>query len=273
MKGLKIIFATIFIITACVATAQNPAIAFKSGEKLTFVASYTAKLFPNTDMAEVTLTVSDSSRNGQPALLVRGNAKTRSAFNWFFEMNDTYATLMDATTLKPLVSTGEIREGSYKYSTRMTFDWNNKVVKTSYRNHKRPTASTKTMALPNNSFDAVSMFYNLRSTDVSKLVVGKSNVMQIVLEDTIRTISYKFLGRENRNFPKLGTFKTLKFSCQLVTSTGQSFEDGSEFYLWISDDNNRILLFLNSPIRVGSIQGRLVHYSGLKYPLTSKIGN
>ncbi|MFQ9504899.1 MAG: DUF3108 domain-containing protein [Alistipes indistinctus] len=64
---------------------------------------------------------------------------------------------------------------------------------------------------------------------------------------------------------------TLKFVCELATSSGESFKDGSEFYLWISDDLNKIPLYLESPIRIGSVRVRLLDASNLKYPLTSKI--
>ena len=53
--------------------------------------------------------------------------------------------------------------------------------------------------------------------------------MNLVLEDTIRPIRYRFLGREVKNIRGTGKFRTLKFRCELATSTGESFEDGSEF--------------------------------------------
>lgn len=82
---------------------------------------------------------------------------------------------------------------------------------------------------------------------------------------------YRFLGREVKNIRGTGKFRTLKFRCELATSTGESFEDGSEFTIWISDDRNRIPLYVESPIRVGSIRARLISWKNLKYPLDSKI--
>jgi len=49
------------------------------------------------------------------------------------------------------------------------------------------------------------------------------------------------------------------------------FTDGSEFFIWLSDDENKIPLHLESPIRVGSVNAYITGYKGLKYPLTSKI--
>ena len=86
-----------------------------------------------------------------------------------------------------------------------------------------------------------------------------------------RSINYRLAGREVRNIKGVGKFRTLKFVCELATSSGESFKDGSEFYLWISDDLNKIPLYLESPIRIGSVRVRLLDASNLKYPLTSKI--
>lgn len=58
----------------------------------------------------------------------------------------------------------------------------------------------------------------------------------------------------------------------MATSTGESFEDGNEFTLWITDDRNPGFRFTSSRrSRVGSIRARLLKYENLKYPLDSKI--
>ena len=48
-------------------------------------------------------------------------------------------------------------------------------------------------------------------------------------------------------------------------------DDGTEFEVWISDDRNKIPLYIKSPIKVGSVQAYLTSYEGLRYPLDSFI--
>jgi len=55
------------------------------------------------------------------------------------------------------------------------------------------------------------------------------------------------------------------------SSQDESFEDGSEFFIWISDDRNRIPLLVESPIRVGSVRARLRRFDGLRHPMESRI--
>lgn len=93
----------------------------------------------------------------------------------------------------------------------------------------------------------------------------------MVLQDTVRHLHFRFLGREEKKIRNMGRFRTLKFDCQLGTSEGFSFTDGTVFTIWISDDENKIPLYLESPVRIGSINAYLSGYKGLKYPLKSRI--
>ena len=111
----------------------------------------------------------------------------------------------------------------------------------------------------------------MRTLDPADFREGESRVLEMLLQDTVRYLKYRFMGREEKKIRTMGRFRTLKFMCQIGTSDGYSFTDGSEFTLWISDDLNKIPLYIESPIRVGSIQAYITAYKGLKYPLASKI--
>mgnify|MGYP002735142053 CR=1 FL=1 len=93
----------------------------------------------------------------------------------------------------------------------------------------------------------------------------------MVLEDTVRRINYRYIGREEKRIRNQGKFKALRFECQLGTTEGYSFTDGTIFTLWISDDRNKIPLSIESPVRIGSIQAYIYRFKGLKYPLESRI--
>ena len=59
--------------------------------------------------------------------------------------------------------------------------------------------------------------------------VGEPATLQMVLQDTIRHLHYRYLGRENKKIRNMGRFRTLKFECQLGTTEGYSFTDGTIF--------------------------------------------
>lgn len=245
---------------------------FKDGETLTYAVSYRAALVPNTEVAEVVFRTTRTTLDDEAVFHVYANARCYPFFRWFYDLNDTYQVWFDTTSLRPVKFTGNLEEGKYRFVSKYLYNWDSMVINTKYRNLKRPNYSFKNMKSSNNSYDALSLFYNLRAKDITAdFTAGRNEILELVLEDTIRKVNYKYLGREVKNIKGLGKFKTLKFSCQLATSTGESFEDGTEFFLWISDDKNKIPLYIESPIKVGSIRGKLIKYTNLAYPLDSKL--
>ena len=143
-------------------------------------------------------------------------------------------------------------------------------VHTRWQSRQRPIRE-KELPLTRESMDAISLFFSLRSAEAEQFRAGEPRTLQMVLQDTVRHLHFRFLGREEKKIRNLGRFRTLKFDCQLGTSEGFSFTDGTVFTLWISDDENKIPLYLESPVRIGSINAYLSGYKGLKYPLKSRI--
>ena len=266
MKKNILILASLFCVLSLRAQDEGPA--FGDTERLRFRVSYRAKMFPDSEVATVNL---DATRRKSGNFEIIGTGKTSSFVKWFFQLNDKYTTILSGTTLRPVEASCELKEGKYHFKSKQTFDWGNMEVNSTWRNYKFPNDNYKTMPLTSRSFDALGLFYNLRNTPVEDFVQGAYRPLDLVLEDSVRRILFKFIGPERIAIKNMGIFNSLKFSCQLATSDGERYEDGSEFYIWISDDRNRIPLKIDSPIKVGSISARLVEFSGLRFPLESKV--
>ena len=259
----RLILLIIGIAAAAAATAQI----YHPGEALHYRVSYRAKLFPDTEVASVDVTTVDGTLDGRRAYKVVGYGRTSPAFRWFFSVEDTYTVWVDPATMRSMRFEGDIREGKYTFRNRYDYDWARGEVRTWWQSRQNPP-QTRTMKISQQAMDAVSLYFNLRSIDADELREGERRSMEMVLEDTVRTLDFRFLGREVKRLPKQGgSYRTLKFACQIGTSDGFSFTDGTEFTVWISDDRNKIPLYIESPIRVGSIQAVISSFSGLKYPL------
>lgn len=267
----KIITTLLLLFSGIAAYAQLPedALPYKNGEKLKMVVSYKAKMWPNTDMADLTFSVSEDELFYTPAFKITANASVKSVYGWFYKLNDTYSAWINRYTLLPMRASAELIEGDYRFSSVFSYDWEDMTVFNRTRNHKRAAGESRTMHITEGSMDGLSLFYSLRKEDIQSFEEGESRDLKLVLDDTVRTIRLIYYGRELKHVSGLGEVKTLKFSCQLATSTGESFEDGSEFYIWISDDPNKVPVYLESPIKVGSVRARLVYYENLKYPESS----
>lgn len=242
--------------------------AFRAGEELTLKVSYRAKLIPNTEVATVVMSVADTTLNNHPHYCIYANARTMPSWRWFYNLNDTYRSYVDTSTFRPTLSTSQIRENGYRAWSTFDYDWANGVSINRKQRRQNPIEERR-IPIAGESYDGVSLFYDLRTIDPATLVEGEDRTIALLLSDTVRYINYRYLGRESKRVRGVGTFRTLKFSCQLATSTGESFEDGTEFFIWISDDRNKIPIFFESPIRVGSVRAYISGYKGLRFPLES----
>ena len=52
---------------------------------------------------------------------------------------------------------------------------------------------------------------------------------------------------------------------------GNVFKEDSKMTVWVSDDQNRIPVLIESPVSVGSVKVVLKSYKGLKYDFTAKV--
>ena len=263
----QIFFTVLFFLAALPAGAQL----YKPGEVLDYRASYKAKFFPNTEVGSVRVTTVEEEYEGEPMYRIVAHGKTLPAFRWVMNVDDKYTILVDREELKTRRFESDIREGNYRFWSNYVYDWPEMTVHTRWQGRRMVRDTTKTMSLTPRSMDPVSLYFHLRSIDPATLQEGKTEVLEMLLEDTIRHLRYRFLGRETKKIRSMGTFRTLKFACQIGTSEGYSFTDGTEFTVWISDDKNLIPLYIESPVRIGSVQAYISGYHGLKYPLSSKI--
>ena len=88
------------------------------------------------------------------------------------------------------------------------------------------------------------------------------------MDGQMYTLRFKYTGRETIK-TDAGTFKALVIKPQLIQ--GRVFKDEEALTLWVSDDENKLPLLVESDIFVGSIKAELVSYKNVKNPLTAKI--
>ena len=261
-----VIVAILLVAGVLNASAQR----YHNGEVLYYRAAYRAMLVPNTEAGEVTVSTRLDTLNGKEVYRVTGNGRTLPFFRWFFDMDDTYNIWVDKENLRTQRFESDLKEDKYTFRSHYDYDWKAMKVHT-WSQKKQNTPREKTMTLTPNSMDAVSLYFNLRSVDLNSFRKGEQRQLDMILEDIIRHLTYRFIGRETITVPKLGDFDTMKFACTIGSSEEFSFTDGTEFFIWITNDENKIPVMLASPVRVGEVRAYLRRYEGLRYPLSSKV--
>lgn len=247
------------------ALAQNN-FAFDSGEELVFTMSYAAKVWPNTDMGSTTFKVSDSSAGSTPAYLINCVSATNRFFGTFYKMRDQYDTWIAKSDLRPLLSKCTKREGSYRFHSTIEYDWNAGVARTRFRNEDWPEDQKKELPITRNSVDAMNLLYSIRSQDPQKWLTGAEQTIELVSENKVERVHYRYRSTEKIKVAGLGTTKAYKIVCQMIDDE-LKLEEGekAEFYVWISADRNLVPLMMKTPTKIGTIKVRLSSFKGLKY--------
>lgn len=243
--------------------------AFDPGEKLSYVIQYRC-LGIRSDVGNARMILSEAADyEGRPTLQSVASGETVKFFDSFFKVRDVYKARFFSDNGRSIWFHRDIYEGGYEVTNDM--NWNTVTdeidAKARYISSKREKDTL--LAGRPCTYDFISMFYAARNMDYSDVVPGRNYPLSFVIDDEIYDIYFRFEGREEKKIPKMGTFRTMKFALMVIA--GEVFDGKHEIYLWITDDDNKIPVWIESPIIVGTVMGRMTGYENLKHPLTSKI--
>lgn len=231
--------------------------AFRAGETINMHIYYNA-LGAYIGAGEATFNVSLERYNGKPVYHMVGLGKSFPFFDNFFKVRDRYESYVDTASLLPYKFIRNVDEGGYKIYNNVTF------------NHASGTAVSTNgiFKITPCMQDVMSAIYYARNIDFNKYKPGDRIPFDMFLDDEIYHLYIRFLGKEKIK-TKYGKFRAFKFKPLLIKGT--IFEGGEGMNAWVSDDPNRLLLRVESPIVVGSIKVDMMGYKNLRYPLTSLI--
>lgn len=238
---------------------------FKHGEKLTYKIYYNWN-FVWLAAGEVTFQVFDEDKQYH----YRAHGTTYSSYEWFFKVRDTYDSWVDKNTMLPTYSERSIEEGKYRIFEKINFNQANKKT-TVTRSKKRGDPETKTEhTVQDNVHDVLSSLYFLRTIDFAKKQKGAEEPFRIFMDQEEYPLKMRYLGKEEgKKIRGLnGKFNTLKFEPQVIV--GNVFKDDTKMAVWVSDDENRIPILIESPVSVGSVKMVLKDYQGLKHELKAR---
>jgi Protein of unknown function (DUF3108) len=238
---------------------------FKPGEVLTYKIYYNLN-FIWVPAGEVTFKVFDEDTQYHYQALGR----TYDSYEWFFTVKDDYDSWVDKNTLLPNYSERNVNEGKYTIFEKISFNQNSRKT-TVWRARKRGQAETKTEhTVKQEVFDILSSLYHLRTLDFASQNAGHTVPFSIFMDKEEYPLKMRYEGKDSRKkVHGMGRYRTLKFQPQVIA--GEVFKEDSQMSVWVSDDQNRIPVLIDSPVSVGSVKVVLKSYSGLKYDFTAKV--
>jgi hypothetical protein len=202
--------------------------------------------------------------NGRPCFHMVGVGVSSKAFSLFFKVNDRYETFVDAETLIPHKFKRRIEEGSFKHYIEVEFD------------QTKHTASERSTTVPGPVIhdvpayvqDVMSAFYFARTQDYSNAKPGDITHMENFIDHKVHDLDVQFIGRE---VIEVGGIKYRTVKLKPLVKEGGIFTHEGEMFLWVSDDENRIPIRVESGLVIGSVQVDYVKATNLKHPMTSRV--
>ena len=230
---------------------------FKEGERLTFHVYYNMGfIWINAGNANFNITTEDM--NGHKVYHIIGDGKTANSYEWFYKVKDKYETYIDKETMAPVRFIRNVHEGSTKIYQDITF------------NHEalQANSNNKVYTVTRCTQDVLSAIYFARNIDYNKYRPGDKIPFTMFLDDKLYSLYIKYEGKEQIK-TKMGIFNSIKIVPLLIEGT--IFDGGEKMTVWVSDDQNRVPLRVESPILVGSIKVDLMEFEGLRNPFSSMI--
>ena len=206
----------------------------------------------------VSFSVNQKQLEGKEVFHIVGDGKTNKSYEWFYKVRDKYETYIDTKTLLPLKFIRDVNEGGYTIYSDVSFN---------HATGKAITGDTS-YAIPKCVQDVVSAIYYSRNVDYSKYSVGDKIPFSMFLDDKVYNLYIRYMGKEQIK-TKYGVFNTIKFNPLLIEGT--IFKGGEKMMVWVSDDENKIPVRIESPIMVGSIKVDLMGYEHIRNPLKGLI--
>jgi hypothetical protein len=228
---------------------------FRDGEVLSYNVYYSIiGIYVNA--ANAVINVNTERLNNRPVYHITATGKTTSSLEWVSKVNDRFESYIDTATLQPYKFVRNIQEDSYRKYESVTFNRNANTAITNEGVYKVPGCVQ----------DVISSLYYARNIDFSRYKSGDKISFNMFIDNEVYSMYIRYEGRDNIK-TKYGKFRAIKFKPLLIKGT--VFDGGEKMTVWVSDDDNRIPLRVETPLKVGSLKVDMMGYQNLRYPLSS----
>lgn len=246
-------------------------LAFQSGEKMYFTMHYEFGAI-NSDVGSAQVALDTVVFNGQKVFRCVAKGKTTRLFDFFFKVREDFRSWFTVDGLQPVKFSRSCHEGHYRATNLYLYDWSDEGphIDADLFSTKQGQRS-EVLPLTRCTFDLPSLFYFARNIDWDNLEQGVKYPMTFAIDDEIFNVYFIMHGRETIKVKGLGTVKTVRFAAKLLE--GEVFKGDQDMRIWISDDDNRLPVYVEAPILVGVASGRLHKVEGLKHPFTALTSN
>ena len=255
--------------TSCipVRTVREKELAFGHGEKASFTLHYEWGAI-DSDVGHATVRLDSLTYNGMKAFKCTMYGRTTRLYDFFFRVREDFQAWFTRDGLKPLKFYRHSQEGSYEARNLYVYDRRvpePHIVADLYSSKR----GQRNMEIPLTpcTFDLPTLFYFARNMDFDVIEPGRKYPMTFAIDDDVYNVYFILYGREIIKVKGLGTVRTIKFAAKLLE--GEVFKGEADMLIWVTDDDNRLPVYFEAPLIVGTAKGRMSSYENLKHPFIS----
>ena len=248
MKNILMLSLIFFLISEKL-ISQNE-LPYEIGEHLFFNIS-----FSGINVGSAELKIKDSiSINNTLTYHIIGQGKTNLFFDFFFKVRDVYETYLDISSIVPVKFIRDINEGGYIKKQNYSFSHFDTLVQANGQAYK----------ITKSSQDMLSAFYFARTFDKKNLKINDSFFVPIFMDEENYVLEITYLNDEILETKK-GKINCMVFKPKM--QEGRVFQDGETMRIWITKDDNHLLMKVETKIWAGTIEAIISDYSGIKKPI------
>jgi hypothetical protein len=225
-------------------------IPFISGEEIIYDINYH---MANTwvPAGKVRFIVKDSIYNNIACYYIEGKGKTLKNYDWFFRVRDKYASFVSKETLKPVHFIRRVREGDFSLNYDYFFEYNSK--KALVKEKKQDKISEETISISDCAYDLMTSVYYARAIDFNKAKVGDSIPVDIIIDKVVyQDVNIIYEGKKVIKTQHNRKINCIHFKIDLIEGT--IFKSGEKMSIFVSDDENKIPIYVEAEILVGAIK-------------------
>lgn len=187
---------------------------------------------------------------------ITAKGKTYPFYNWFYKVDDVYETFITKDLVAPKKFIRDVNEGGFKLDHLYTFDRKEMKVNTISKVNKHAEV-IKGFRFNVCTQDMLSAIYYMRTIDFKNMKINEEKPVEVFLDNEFYDLSMIYKGKAIVD-TKFGKVKCLKVQPKVIS--GRVFKDDESVIVYVTDDENKIPILIESPLSVGTIKAILEDY-------------
>jgi hypothetical protein len=240
---------------------------FGDGEQIRYTVSYNwGPVW--VDAGLVTFSVTSEPFRGKTAWHLKGTGKSFTSYDILFKVRDYFDSWIDPETFRSYDFRRMVYEGGYNLLNTLTFDYHAQKVIANTKTNNNPQR-TDTLPMRQCAFDMLAAVYYTRTLDFTDLNPDKKKQVTVLIDDAYYDIYIRPMGKEIVESTDGKRYRCIKFAAKMVQGT--IFKGEEDVLVWVTDDQNKVPIYIEAKIIVGTVKAYLKDAKGLRNPMSAVV--